>query len=141
MTQDNWNKAREQRDKLLEHYNSIIKPTLLEFYELTQQDFKIEIPETEDGQLKPYIKYTKGIWISYYAYDTDTEPTYWLVLRPTVNTLTDKTIDVSNNMDIRMVMMLVRYWSMIRAHLDTTIDSIVLEYSSLLTDKEEETNK
>lgn len=137
MTQDNWNKAREYKDKLLEHYNSIIKPTLLDFYNITQDEFTFYIEEQEDTNM-PSIRYKDGSFIHYYKCNKDTLPTYSILLDDSMNTLQSMSNLGYNRIDIRMVKMLVRYWRKIRAHLDTRIGEVVLEYSTLLSNKEEE---
>ena len=119
-----WQELKEQNQKLLEHYNKIIKPTLLEFYELTQEDFKIYLNEqTYPEHNKPIITLTDGLYISYRKWDTDTNPTYSILLRPTYDTLTNKTIQ-SSHIDIQMVKLLVQYWDRILTYMDSRVSSI-----------------
>lgn len=128
--QDNWNKSRQNKEKLLSFYNDTIKPTLLDFYNITQEGFIINTDQ-EALTHEPYITLKGNLVIQYYRWDTDTNPTYSIHLVNGINTLTAKTIGVSNNIDIRMVKLLVRYWDKIKAYLDTTIYNTVLEYESL----------
>jgi hypothetical protein len=124
-----WIKAREIRDKLLEHYNNVIKPTLLEFYNITQEDFKISIPETQEIENKPYIKFN-GIVISYYSFDTYSNTTYSIQVNQYINTLTSLTIGPSNQPSIKMVKILHDNWDTILNYMD---QRIALFCSSTLT--------
>jgi len=140
MTQDNWNKAREQRDKLLEHYNKVIKPTLLDFYNITGEDITLML---DDSIYNTTLIFRDGNRLEYVTsqYHIDSS-------RPSTLNIIPYTLEYPDtsyiNLDsyyiqpnIKVIKVFNQHWDKIRAHLDTRIGKVVSEYSSLVLDKKE----
>ena len=115
-----WNKAREQRDKLLDHYNKVIKPTLLEFYELTCEDFNIYTKGNKEDN-KPYIRFYRGLTISYFEDHNDRAPILSIQLVDHVGIINTSKLYDHDRLDIIMVRLLVKYWDKIKEYMDTRI--------------------
>lgn len=132
--EDNWTKAREHKNKLLDHYNNIIKPKLLEFYELTGEDIKLNL--NNFGQRdKPTIYYEPYI-SNTISYDTQQ------VITPIDDSIACE-IQVSESysmfMDddvpnIKVIKVFYQYWNKILEYMDSRIDICLKDYESLLND-------
>lgn len=120
---NNWNTLRDYNTKLLDHYNTIIKPKLLEFYELTKEDITISLAEQTN---KPEIRYKDGKYIGFYNYKHDTYATYSLTLYP--NTDDNITEDHNITEDIRMVRLLDKLWPKILEYMNDRIDQTIKTY-------------
>lgn len=130
MTQQEWKQARQQRDKLLEHYNKTIKPTLLEFYNLTGEDFNIHV-DTDKHNVKMSIIYYNGNDIEYETRTYTLEADTGIVRPPNVIRLysylgTEEHIKPFN---IKVIKVFNQHWDKIKEYMDTRISLCIKDNS------------
>lgn len=122
-----WDKTKQQTDKLIEHYNNTIKPTLLEFYKLTGEDIDLEIEEDNNSEEMPTITFTNGNRISCILYSCKYTNT-------TVLTDTKYYHNIYRYHDDELnIKVFYQYWNKILKYMNERIKSISKEYEDLIS--------